>query len=55
MHNVEELKRQGVSIQAISNMTGFDRNMVRQYSNQAGAAPVRGPRAPHDHVAVAEG
>lgn len=45
MHALEEFKRQGVSIQAISNMTGFDRKTVRKYLIQPEGAPIYGPRA----------
>jgi len=46
VHDIEELKRQGLSIQAISNMTGFDRKTVRRYLIQPEGVPVYGPRAP---------
>jgi len=46
VHDIEELKRQGLSVQAISNMTGFDRKTVRRYLIQPEGAPVYGPRAP---------
>lgn len=45
VHDLEELKRQGLSVQAISNLTGFDRKTVRKYLIQPEAAPVYGPRA----------
>jgi transposase len=45
VHDFEELKRQGLSVQAISNMTGFDRKTVRKYLIQPEGAPVYGPRA----------
>ena len=44
VHDIEELKRQGLSVQAISNMTGFDRKTVRKYLIQPDGAPVYGPR-----------
>ena len=31
MHDIEELKRQGLSVLAISEMTGYDRKTVRKY------------------------
>jgi transposase len=46
VHDMEELKRQGLSVQAISNMTGFDRKTVRKYLIQPDGVPVYGPRAP---------
>jgi transposase len=46
VHDIEELKRQGLSVQAISNMTGFDRKTVRRYLVQPEGTPVYGPRAP---------
>jgi len=45
VYDIEEMKRQGLSIQAISNETGFDRKTVRRYLLQPGAVPVYGPRA----------
>jgi transposase len=46
VHDIEELKRQGLSVQAISNMTGFDRKTVRKYLIQPDDTPVYGPREP---------
>ena len=43
--DIGELKRQGLSIQAISNLTGFDRKTVRRYLAHAEAVPAYGPRA----------
>ncbi len=31
MHDIEELKRQGLSVLAISELTGYDRKTVRKY------------------------
>lgn len=45
MNDIEELKRQGLSIQAIGNETGFDTKKVRRRLLQLGAVPVYGPRA----------
>jgi transposase len=42
--DIEELKRQGLSIQAISKLTGFDRKTVRKYLLQPEGMPVYGPR-----------
>jgi transposase len=44
VHEIGELKRQGLSIQAISAITGFDRKTVRKYLRAPEAAPVYGPR-----------
>ncbi len=46
VQEIEELKRQGVSTQAISRLTGYDRKTIRKYLIQPGGAPVYGPRAP---------
>jgi transposase len=45
MHDIEELKRQGLSIRAISRLTGYDRKTIHKYLTQPEAAPVYGPRA----------
>jgi len=42
--DIEELKRQGLSIQAISRLTGFDRKTVRKYLLKPEGTPVYGPR-----------
>ena len=44
MTDIEELKRQGLSIQAISRLTGFDRKTVRRYLREPEVTPVYGPR-----------
>jgi transposase len=44
VQEIEELKRQGLSINAISKLTGNDRKTIRKYLGQAEVAPVYGPR-----------
>jgi len=44
VQELEELKRQGLSIRAISRLTGYDRKTVRKYLLQPEARPVYGPR-----------
>ena len=44
VQHIEELKRQGLSIQAISALTGLDRKTIRKYLIAPEAAPVYGPR-----------
>ena len=44
MNDIAELKRQGLSIQAISTMTGFDRKTIRRYLREPEAKPEYGPR-----------
>lgn len=44
MQDIEELKRQGLSICAIAVMTGFDRKTIRRYLANPGAVPRYGPR-----------
>ena len=44
MHEIEELRRQGLSINAISKLTGSDRKTIRKYLARPEAAPVYGPR-----------
>ena len=39
-----ELKREGLSIQAISSVTGFDRKTVRKYLLKPDEIPAYGPR-----------
>ena len=46
MQEIIELKRQGLTIRAISELTGSDRKTVRKYLAQPGGTPVYGPRAP---------
>ena len=44
MQELKELQRQGMSIQAISELTGWDRKTIRKYVQAAGVAPEYGPR-----------
>lgn len=44
MQEIIELKRQGLSISAISELTGNDRKTVRKYLAEPEATPVYGPR-----------
>lgn len=44
MNDLTELKREGLSIQAISGMTGLDRKTVRKYLLRPDEIPVYGPR-----------
>lgn len=44
VEQIEELKRQGLSITAISRLVGWDRKTIRKYLGQQGLAPVYGPR-----------
>lgn len=46
MNEFSELRRQGLSIQAISAVTGFDRKTVRKYLLTPEEIPVYGPRPP---------
>ena len=46
VQEIEELKRQGLSIKAISKLTGCDRKTIRKYLAQPEAAPAYGPRGP---------
>jgi transposase len=41
---VMELKRQGLSIRAISRLTGYDRKTIDRYLAQPSSRPVYGPR-----------
>ena len=45
VQEIEELKRQGLSIRAISRLTGYDRKTISRYLLQPGGVPVYGPRA----------
>jgi len=45
VQEIEELKQQGLSIRAISRMTGFDRKTISKYLEQPEGTPVYGPRA----------
>ena len=44
VQEIEELKRQGLSIRAISRLTGYDRKTIRKYLIQPEAVPEYGPR-----------
>lgn len=44
MNDFAELKRQGLNIQAISALTGFDRKTVRKYLRKPDEIPAYGPR-----------
>jgi len=46
VQEIEELKRQGLSIQAISRLTGYDRKTIRQYLIRPDGVPMYGPRPP---------
>lgn len=45
MQEIEELKRQGLSIQAISRWLGLDRKTIRKYLLKPDGTPAYGPRA----------
>ena len=45
MQEIEELKRQGLSIRAISRLTGYCRKSIRKYLIEPDSRPVYGPRA----------
>ena len=47
VQELKELQRQGMSIQAISERTGWDRKTIRNYMKAAGVVPEYGPRAAH--------
>jgi transposase len=46
VRDIHELKRQGLSITAISKMTGYDRKTVGKYLAMPAGVPRYGPRAP---------
>ena len=46
MGDIEELKRQGLSIRAISRMTGYCRKTIRKYLIGPRHVPEYGPRRP---------
>lgn len=46
VRQIEELKRQGVSVSQIAVLTGFDRKTVRKYLEPAERVPTYSPRAP---------
>jgi len=45
VNEIEQLRREGLSIKAISGLTGYDRKTVRRYLAVPEAVPVYGPRA----------
>jgi transposase len=45
VQEIKELKRQGLSIRAISRLIGYDRKTISKYLIQAGGVPVYRPRA----------
>src|SRR5215831_17773364 len=45
VQELRELQRQGMSIQAISELTGWDRKTIRKYMQAAGVVPEYGPRS----------
>jgi transposase len=45
VQEIEELKRQGLSIRAISRLTGYDRKTISRYLIHPEGVPVHGPRA----------
>jgi transposase len=44
VQELKELQRQGMSIQGISKLTGWDRKTIRKYLQQPSALPEYGPR-----------
>jgi transposase len=44
VQELKELQRQGMSIRAISELTGWDRKTIRKYMQAAGVTPEYGPR-----------
>ncbi len=44
VEELNELHRQGMTIQAISELTGWDRKTIRKYLQQPGRVPEYGPR-----------
>jgi transposase len=46
VQELKELQRQGISIQAISELTGWDRKTIRKYVQAAGVVPEYGPHFP---------
>ena len=45
VQEIEELKRQGLSIRAISRLTGYDRKTISKYLIHPAGVPTYGPRA----------
>ena len=55
MEEINQLKREGLSILAISNLTGYDRKTIRKYLLTPEARPIYGPRpAPASKLAPFE-
>lgn len=46
MHQIQQLKREGLSVSAISAATGYDRKTIRKYLTEPQALPRYGPREP---------
>ena len=46
VQEIKELKTQGLSLRAISDLTGYDRKTIRRYLVAGSAAPIYGPRPP---------
>jgi len=46
VQEMKELKREGLSVRAISELTGYDRKTIRRYLIAGSDAPVYGPRPP---------
>jgi len=46
VREIHELKRQGLSVSAISSLTGYDRKTVRKYLSAEAPVPTYGPRSP---------
>lgn len=46
VQEIEELKRQGLSLRAISQLTGYDRKTIRRFLIGDGTVPMYGPRPP---------
>jgi transposase len=44
VHEIQQLKRQGLSVSAISALTGYDRKTIRKYLTESAAIPRYGPR-----------
>ena len=44
MEEINQLKREGLSVLAISNLTGYDRKTIRKYLAEPEAVPVYEPR-----------
>src|SRR6516165_8869448 len=46
VQEIKELKTQGLSLRAISDLTGYDRKTIRRYLIAGNEQPVYGPRPP---------